>query len=152
MRPSRHQVFMQCAQAWATRATCQRLNVGAIVVSGGNIVSHGYNGAPAGHPHCLGNSCPGKLECHETVHAEMNALMRMPHNFRAEDLYCTDSPCPDCCSLIISFGVRRVFFSTPYRIEDGLWELIGNNVEIYRVLPAGYILRWPDKTLVEMDR
>ncbi|RMH22128.1 MAG: hypothetical protein D6698_01845 [Gammaproteobacteria bacterium] len=158
MRPTRPQMFMEIAQVVAKRATCMRLNVGAVLVQNRRIVSIGYNGAPAGAPHCLGNECPGKYRCHETTHAEVNALIHLSPELTTRDrvvknldLYVTDSPCKDCFDMIVTSGlIRRIFFGTPYRITD---HLIGHgqNIGIYRVLPAGYIVDWKTKELVDVE-
>lgn len=174
-RPTRVQTFMELAHVWSKRATCMRLNVGAVVVIDGTAVSHGYNGAPSGRAHCSGNDCPGKLVCRETTHAEENALMRIPPELMLKarqrnlddgrrhtttmmqprrgpgfDIYVTDSPCPRCAELILEAGVKRVFFATPYRITDALDALIERGVEVYRVTPAGYVIEWETKNVVEM--
>lgn len=153
-RPSRHQTFMDLAHVWAKRATCMRLNVGAVIVVGGTAVSHGYNGAPAGYHHCLGNDCPGRFECKETIHAEDNALRRMPVVFSEfdKDIYVTDSPCSACCELLLSNRVRRVFFATPYRDTSPLAQLFDAHIRVFRILPAGYILDWETREIVELDR
>ena len=80
VRISRHLMFMEIAHTVAKRATCMRLNVGAVLVADRQIVSIGYNGAPSGAPHCAGNECPGKHHCHETIHAEVNAVQHLPGN------------------------------------------------------------------------
>ena len=149
---------MEIAQVVAKRSTCMRLNVGAIIVQDRRIVSIGYNGAPSGAPHCLGNSCPGKHHCHETIHAEDNALRHLPPILHQEtedspllDLYVTDSPCEACFQKIIDHGgVRRIFFGTPYRINDHLMGH-GQNIKVYRVLPAGYVIDWETKDLVDVE-
>lgn len=51
-RPSRIELLMEHAQIVAKRGTCSRLQVGALVHRDGRIVVTGYNGAPAGLPHC----------------------------------------------------------------------------------------------------
>lgn len=51
-RPSRDEVLMHCAYIWASRGTCSRLQVGAVFARDGRILVTGYNGAPAGLPHC----------------------------------------------------------------------------------------------------
>ena len=43
---------MQIANLVATRATCPRRSVGAVIVRDKRIVCTGYNGAPSGLPHC----------------------------------------------------------------------------------------------------
>lgn len=163
-RPTRVQTFMELAHVWSRRATCMRLNVGAVVVVDGVAVSHGYNGAPSGHAHCSGNDCPGKLVCRETVHAEENALMRLPKEIALKlsqslvdkdmkisaDLYVTDSPCPNCAVMILEAGIKRVFFATPYRITDALDALIERGVGVYRVTPAGYVIEWGTKNVAEV--
>ena len=154
MRTTRPQMFMEIAQAVARRSTCMRLNVGAVIVQGRSIVSIGYNGAPSGAPHCLGNSCPGKLSCRETIHAEDNALRHLPvlnyHDNGTLDLYVTDSPCVSCFMKIQQTEVvRRIFFATPYRVNDHLKGIEG--IDVYRVLPAGYVLDWNTQELVDVE-
>ena len=153
-RISRPQMFMEIAHVVAKRATCMRLNVGAVIVQKRTIVSIGYNGVASGLPHCSGNVCPGAHGCRETIHAEMNALDRLSPDIGGNlDLYVTDSPCAHCYDKLLSDGrVHRIFFATPYRItdhlENSLWE---DRMEIYRVLPAGYIMDWSTGKLVDVE-
>ena len=51
-RPSRDSILIDSARLWATRSTCSRLGVGAVFARDGRILVTGYNGAPAGMPHC----------------------------------------------------------------------------------------------------
>lgn len=155
VRPSRVVTYMELAAVWAKRSTCHRLNVGAVIVVDRTVVSHGYNGTPPGHTHCLGNDCPGKLECRETVHAEDNAIRRLLPGLRnitvPKDMYCTDSPCPSCAEKIYQAGVHRVFFAQPYRITDSLDWLDSKGVRVFRVTPAGYVVNWMTKDVVEVQ-
>ena len=161
MRPSRQQMFIMMARAAAMRSTCFRLNVGAIVVIDNRPVSLGYNGAPAGRPHCTGNACPGRLHCRETLHAEVNALEHVPwaiegsdtrYSGRHWDLYTTHSPCEECLSRIVDEGmVKRIFFEVPYRKTThmaGLKSTYG--IEIYQVNPAGYVVEYDTGDVVEL--
>lgn len=154
MRTTRPQMFMQIAQVVALRSTCMRLNVGAVLVQGRSIVSIGYNGAPSGAPHCAGNECPGKHHCHETTHAEINAIAHLPSGLDTSvplDLYVTDSPCYLCFQALASgewVTIKRIFFGTPYRITD---HLKSEKIGIYRVLPAGYIVDWNTRELVDVE-
>jgi len=44
--------FMNIAKEVATRSTCDRKSVGAVIVRDKNILSTGYNGSIKGLPHC----------------------------------------------------------------------------------------------------
>jgi len=142
VRISRAEMFMQMAQAAAKRSTCYRLNVGAVVTVDNRVVSIGYNGVPAGHPHCRGNHCPGRDGCHETIHAEANALAYIPQSMGLleKDLYTTDSPCLDCANTILQNRVKRVFFTVPYRDQAPVQYLIMRGVKVYRVMPSGMVI------------
>lgn len=160
MRISRPQLFMEIAHVVAKRATCMRLSVGAVLVHQRSIVAIGYNGVAAGDPHCGGNDCPGRYECKLTTHAEVNALKHLPPNTNgALDLYVTDSPCADCYEEIINDArVTRIFFGTPYRINEHLMPPHGHGrdfftrpmPEVYRVTPSGYIMNWRTKLLEDV--
>ena len=52
-RVSWPQYFMRIAHLVAERSTCLRRRVGAVAVKDKRILATGYNGAPAGIPHCL---------------------------------------------------------------------------------------------------
>lgn len=51
-RLSRDEMLMGMASLVAQRGTCSRLQVGAVFARNGRVISMGYNGAPAGLPHC----------------------------------------------------------------------------------------------------
>src|SRR5687767_235937 len=51
-RSSWDQYFMDIARQVATRATCDRKHVGALLVRDRTILSTGYNGSIRGLPHC----------------------------------------------------------------------------------------------------
>jgi dCMP deaminase len=151
MRISRAQAFMETAWVWAKRSTCMRLNVGAIVVYKNNILAQGYNGPPAGQPHCQGNECPGKNHCKIAVHAEYNAIKRVPTgHYDSLDVYVTHSPCLDCAKFILGQDrIDRIFFAIPYRLTDGI-DLLSIYREVYKVTPAGYVINYPSNNVVEM--
>lgn len=145
-------MFMEIAHVVSKRSTCFRLNVGAVVVVQNRIVSIGYNGAPPGAPHCTGNLCPGKNSCHETIHAEVNALDYVPPSLwgSIKDLYVTDSPCRNCLEYVGSRYVSRLFFDRLYRHHDHLLEypqfFPGG---IYQVTPSGYVIDWRTKEIID---
>ncbi|GAB4469516.1 MAG: dCMP deaminase family protein [Armatimonadaceae bacterium] len=116
-RPSWDEYFMQIARDVATRATCLRRHVGAVVVRDKRILSTGYNGSPPGQPHCSEVGClleDGK--CIRTLHAEQNALIQAAlHGVSTQGatMYCTCRPCHVCARMIVGAGIERLVFSGP---------------------------------------
>lgn len=139
MRISRDMMFMDMARVVAKRSTCFRLNVGAILVrSNTRILSMGYNGQLSGESHCSSICSAG--ECN-TIHAEENALSHANGEcLRDTTLYCTDSPCARCVTMIIARRVPRVAFSTPYRNIAPLIVLNSCGINVDRILPSGAIV------------
>lgn len=56
-RPSFDQTFMEIAGIVSKRATCPRLQVGSVITVDNRIIATGYNGSPAGLPHCTEVGC-----------------------------------------------------------------------------------------------
>ncbi|MBN1960551.1 MAG: cytidine/deoxycytidylate deaminase family protein [Deltaproteobacteria bacterium] len=111
--------FMQIAQVVATRATCDRKHVGAVIVRDRTILSTGYNGSIRGLPHCdeVGHMMEND-HCVATIHAEANAILQAAKNGVAidgADIYTTASPCWPCFKLIANTGIRRIVFGEFYR-------------------------------------
>lgn len=121
-RISRDELLGNIAKLVARRSTCLRLSVGAVLAQEGRIVSTGYNGAPAGLPHCEPETCgPGDI-CVRTVHAEANAIAFAAKNGISTEgatLYTTHSPCMECAKLLINAGIRRILFWELYRDSGG---------------------------------
>jgi len=151
-RIGRHQMFMQIAEVVSRRSTCFRRNVGAIITAGNSIVSIGYNGPPSGDPHCTGNGCAHPVNgCYRAVHAEVNALDRIPDVRGPWDMYVTESPCPNCAEAIIDSVVNRVFYLHEYRLAAGRTKLMQARIQLYRMTPSGYIIDVATGELVELD-
>lgn len=151
-RISRPQMFIEMAKVASRRATCFRLNVGAVVTVDNRVVSIGYNGRPPGAPHCQGTHCPGKDGCQETIHAEDNALRFVPASCQLlmKDLYVTDSPCLSCANLILKSRVGRLFFATPYRDTAPLQLLWQSKIDVYQVMPNGDVVEWKSRNIVDI--
>jgi dCMP deaminase len=116
--------FMQIAIQVATRSTCDRKHVGAVIVRDRTILSTGYNGSVRGMPHCddVGHIMEN-THCIATVHAEANAIIQAAKNGTAidgADIYVTASPCWSCFKLIANSGIRRIFYLEFYRDEKVL--------------------------------
>lgn len=113
---------MEIAEVTAKRATCARRRVGAVIVDHrGYILSAGYNGLPAGFPHCIEKPCEGAhypsgqgLDLCQSLHAEQNAIARLREPFEAETLYCTTAPCISCTKLALATSIKRIVFKSDY--------------------------------------
>ncbi len=120
-RVSWHRYFMNLAIQAATRSTCPRKHVGAVIVRDKSILSTGYNGSSRGAPHCDEAGCLMENgHCVRTVHAEANAIVQAARNgVRLEDaeIYVTASPCFNCFKLIVNAGIRTIYFGEFYRDE-----------------------------------
>lgn len=120
-RVSWDEYFMNIAVQAATRATCDRKHVGAVIVRDKTILSTGYNGSIRGLPHC--DDAGHMMEndhCVATVHAEANAIIQAAKNGTAidgADIYVTASPCWNCFKLIANSGIKRIVFLEFYRDE-----------------------------------
>ena len=115
-RKSWDEYFMDIAFQVAGRSTCTRRSVGAVIVKDKRIKGTGYNGSPAGLPHCIDEGCAMINEhCVRCIHAEPNALLECsPEERKDAILYVTDRPCPECQKLIVTSGITRVVFARDY--------------------------------------
>lgn len=125
-RASWDEYFMAIARQVASRSTCDRKFVGAVIVRDRMILATGYNGSIRGLPHCdeVGHLMEAG-HCVRTVHAEANAIAQAARNgVRVEggDVYVTASPCFTCFKLIANAGLRRIVFGEFYR-DDRIFEL-----------------------------
>ena len=125
-RPRWNEYFMKIATLVASRSTCLRRQVGAIIVKNNQILSTGYNGAPKGVPHCSEVGClREKLnvpagERHELcrgVHAEQNAIIQAAVNgtsIKHAIIFCTHQPCSICAKMIINAEIKAVYIGNIY--------------------------------------
>lgn len=145
-RPNREDTLMGVAHMYSQRSTCDRNRVGAVISVEGRIITTGYNGAPAGMPHCGHNTgltfdpppSFGELPvrqveigCKAAVHAEANAIaFAAKHGLaiKGATLHTTLSPCYACAQLIVNGGIVRVVFSRPYRDPAGVELLVSARV------------------------
>lgn len=118
-RVSWDRYFMNLAIQAATRSTCPRKAVGAVIVRDRAVLATGYNGSIRGLAHCTEAGCMMENNhCVRTVHAEANAILQAAkHGVRLEgaEVYVTASPCWDCFKLIANAGITRVLFGEFYR-------------------------------------
>ena len=147
-RPSWHQYFMTITRQVAERSTCTRAKVGAVIVRDKNILATGYNGAPAGMPHCTDVGClvytsrtpAGETEenCFRTIHAEINAIAQAAKNGAAisgASIYITHTPCIHCLKVLVNTGIKHVYYEHEYKLHT-LEELRKyTDVTLERVVP-----------------
>lgn len=125
-RPSWESYFMEITRVVATRSTCLRRQVGALLVRDKRILSSGYNGSPRGLEHCLEVGClreelgiPSgqRQELCRGLHAEQNAIVHAAYhgiNIAGSTLYVTHQPCITCAKMIINAGIEKVIYSGEY--------------------------------------
>ena len=116
-----NEYFMNIAEQVATRSTCGRKHVGAVIVRDKTILSTGYNGSLRGAPHCdeAGHDIEND-HCVRTVHAEANAVAQAAkHGVRIDqsEIYVTASPCLTCFKLVANSGIAVVYYKEFYRDE-----------------------------------
>jgi dCMP deaminase len=119
-----HDYFMNIARQAATRSTCDRKHVGAVIVRDKTILSTGYNGSIRGMPHCddVGHLMDDG-HCVATVHAEANAIIQAAKNgvrIEGAEIYTTASPCWNCFKLISNAGIRTIYYGEFYRDQRSL--------------------------------
>lgn len=122
--------FLRIAQVVAKRATCQRHEIGAVIVKDKQILTTGYNGAAAGLKDCLELGClrdklniPSgtRAEICRAIHAEQNAIIQAGlHGVQTEGatIYCTHSPCIICAKIIANAKIKRFVTCGEYADKD----------------------------------
>ncbi|MBD3174407.1 MAG: hypothetical protein GF320_04455 [Armatimonadia bacterium] len=136
-RPNWDEYFMTLAVIASSRSTCLRGCIGAVMVKDNRVLSTGYNGSPAGQPHCLDEGClqdeRGK-GCLRTVHAEGNAIAwAARHGISLTGCTCylsSYTPCLACANLLAQVGCVRVVYRTLYRDERALKVLHDAGIEL----------------------
>lgn len=133
-RPSWDEYFLDIAFSVAERSTCDRAHVGAVLVRDKRILATGYNGSPAGLPHCdeVGHLMVDG-HCVRTLHAEQNAIIQSAlHGVSSEGAtaYVTHQPCLTCAKMLINAGVERVVYAGDYLDENSRQFLAAAQVKL----------------------
>jgi dCMP deaminase len=128
MRKSWDHYFMDMAYMAATRATCPRRYVGAILVKDKKLLGSAYNGSPAGTTDCFEDGCMltefyeqhngamvKKERCIRTIHAEQNLLLFTDREDRqGSTVYVTDQPCWTCTNMLANSGIVEIVYHRAY--------------------------------------
>ncbi|MCC5909668.1 MAG: cytidine/deoxycytidylate deaminase family protein [Clostridiaceae bacterium] len=145
MRPSWDQYYMEMAEVIKKRSTCQRRQVGAVIVNNKRILTSGYNGVPTGIKHCqeagclrdeLGVPSGERHELCRGLHAEQNAIIQAAlHgvNIKESTIYVTHKPCIICTKMIINAGIKEIIFKGDYpdSLSEEMLQEAGIIVEKY---------------------
>jgi len=137
------QAHLKAAEAYAQLSSAKRLQVGCVIVKDNTIIGIGYNGMPSGWD----NNCEDLIEQHEdggqilktrpeVLHAETNAIAKVARSTNSTDgadMICTHAPCLDCAKLIHQAGIKRFYFRSHYRSEEGLKFLNKCEIEVNHV-------------------
>ncbi|MDD6153453.1 MAG: deoxycytidylate deaminase [Candidatus Avelusimicrobium sp.] len=156
---NKHRLFIKMAELVAEQSTCLRLQVGAVLVKDNRVISIGFNGTPTGQLHCEENfrhvyekkykdqfptyeeflasrefyDLHGKWSIENELHAEQNAISFAAKNgiaTQGADVYVTWSPCVHCAKVIVSAGIKKVFYKNTYdRSPEGIFFLEKNGIE-----------------------
>lgn len=166
MKPKFIDYFMKFAELTATLSYAKRLQVGAVLVKGNQVIATGYNGMPTGwENNCeyieympaltympfqaeIDNKWPfedgdgryGLRTKPEVLHAETNCIAKVAQSTESSlgaTLFCTHAPCIDCAKLIYQAGIATVYYRETYRSEDGLNFLRKSGINVHQ---------YPDRT------
>ncbi|MBF0406515.1 MAG: dCMP deaminase family protein [Candidatus Riflebacteria bacterium] len=146
-RPTWDEYFMRIAMLVASRSTCLRRHVGAVVVREKRILATGYNGAPRCLRHCF--ELPGKClresrnipsgerqELCRGLHAEQNAILQAAAfgaPLRGGHLYCTHQPCVTCAKMLLNAEIETVTFLGEYPDSLALEMLNEGNIKLFKM-------------------
>ncbi|MBB5619608.1 dCMP deaminase [Pedobacter cryoconitis] len=129
VKPGFNDIYMNLAVDLAARSHCVRAQVGAVLTKDTRIISIGYNGPPSGTHNCdeewpdTGCEKDSRGSCSLALHAEENAILYASRNgskIEGSTLYTTLSPCIACARLILSSGIKVVYFKDSYAAYKGL--------------------------------
>lgn len=141
-RPGWDEYFMKLANEVATRTTCVRRAVGAVIVKGNRILATGYNGVPSGLRHCeevgclrqeLGIPSGQRNEICRGLHAEQNAIIQAAKYgpvIEGSKIYINTQPCVVCAKMIMNAGIREVVYQNPYPDELAMSMLEESGVKV----------------------
>ena len=140
IKPRMMFAHMRSAHAYALSSYAQRLKVGCVIVDPrvDQPLSIGWNGTAPGAPNVCEQEVDGELVSVGVIHAEENALSKLPQHTKdwcGLVLFVTHSPCPECTRRIIDSGkIGKVVYGQPYRIVDGIIEMLAAGIEVYRMV------------------
>lgn len=137
-RPSLTEYYLDMLELVASRSTCIRRRVGAIITDAkGHVLSTGYNGVPKNFDHCISHPCTGATDLPGNntnclaVHAEQNALLQCMDIERAHTMYCSCIPCFICAKMIANTNIELIVAVEEYADTRGKDILIEAGIVIH---------------------
>ncbi len=155
-RPDWDDYFLKIASVVAERSTCRRHNIGAVAARDRQILTTGYNGAPAGQKDCLELGClrdelgiPSgtRHEICRAIHAEQNVIVQAAlHGVSLEGatVYATHTPCVLCAKMLTNARIKRYVSFGKYA-DDAFKEMFGEAGIDFQQLPK------PSNAIVFLD-
>jgi dCMP deaminase len=134
------------AELAASRSTCLRRHVGAVIVKERMVLSTGYNDTPRGVSNCGDGGCARcasdtptgvGLDTCLCIHAEQNAIVQAAYHgvgINGASIYVTHQPCLTCAKMILNGGIRRVVFTGDYPDQVAREMLEAAGVELVRMM------------------
>lgn len=133
--------FMGIANLTSKLSYAKRLQVGAVIVKGNQIIGTGYNGMPTGWE----NNCEMKVwdktgdyelkTRPEVLHAESNAIAKVSRSTESSEnatMFCTHAPCIECAKLIYQSGINTLYYREQYRDDSGVNFLKQGGVNVHK--------------------
>lgn len=146
VRPDWDEYFMRIADVVASRSSCAKRRVAAVVVRDRRVISTGYNGTPRGTRNCNAGGCERCLSLAEPgtglndcvcSHAEENAIVQAAYHgvsLKGATLYSTFMPCVMCSKMIINSGIVEVVYRAQYPLPESAARLFEEaNIAIRRL-------------------
>ena len=133
-RPTWDEYFKEMVTVTAKRSSCERLNVGCILVKDNRIIAQGYNGFLPGCPH---KSIVRDNHEQATVHAEQNTIADCAKRTVSCDgatAFITHYPCLNCTKILLAAGIKEIKYINDYK-NDNLVCVLTNqsNVKIIKL-------------------
>ena len=132
---------MNIANLTSKLSYAKRLQVGAVIVKGNQIIGTGYNGMPTGWE----NNCENQVYQQdgtvglktkpEVLHAESNAIAKVSRSTESSEnatMFCTHAPCIDCAKLIYQSGINTLYYREQYRDDSGVTFLKQGGVNVHQ--------------------
>tara|TARA_B110000977_G_C11049767_1_gene481873 strand:- start:1683 stop:2102 length:420 start_codon:yes stop_codon:yes gene_type:complete len=134
-RPSWEEYFKDIVNLTSTRSSCERLQVGCILVKENRIIAQGYNGYISG---CEHKTIMRDNHNIATIHAEQNTIADCAKRGVSSDgctAYITHYPCYNCMKLLVSSGINSIKYINDYKNDDLVGKLANDkNIIINKIV------------------